>query len=403
MQTLARDLRKTPPRIPETAGSSAATVDKARADLLGINGEYNFYPCGLGAYFWKFTGLDAAKFKEFVATGASDDEIDQWVRDNATEKDPKAIIKWNNEMIGLRLCDLSEGWEYFENRTNLAVLQIQRAKPSSSNSVHAIGPRVVVSIATAKCDVMNAARSLLCDRQIRLHRNMQFSMRSAASHVEDVHGRDGIIWMGIIAHLAHVEDPAVLEMAKKEAASATKDALSHYRQQFADIGMSNASDGVDTLRHLFVLLLGLGMRESSGKHCEGVYSPDGNFTAETAEAGMFQTSWNIRTAHPLLKPLFDWYRGHPSGFVDVFSRGVACLPKDGVNYGDGDGKVYQALAKTCPAFAAESTALALRRRRAHWAPVKDNKHEAEVRAEADELFLQVQKLVDEQGLCPVLA
>src|SRR4029434_5083937 len=67
-------------------------------------------------------------------------------------------------------------------------------------------------------------------------------------------------------------DPAVLEMAKKEAASATKDALSHYRQQFADIGMSNASDGVDTLRHLFVLLLGLGMRESSGKHCEGVYS-----------------------------------------------------------------------------------------------------------------------------------
>jgi len=24
-------------------------VDKARADLLGINGEYNFYPCGLGA------------------------------------------------------------------------------------------------------------------------------------------------------------------------------------------------------------------------------------------------------------------------------------------------------------------------------------------------------------------
>jgi hypothetical protein len=119
LQMLARDLRETPPRSPrQKLGGfviAARMVDKARADLLGINGEYNFYPCGLGAYFWKFTGLDATKSKEFVATDASDDEIDQWVRDNATEKDPKAIIKWNNEMIGLQLCDLSEGvQEYFE-------------------------------------------------------------------------------------------------------------------------------------------------------------------------------------------------------------------------------------------------------------------------------------------------
>jgi hypothetical protein len=90
-------------------------LDKARADLLGINGEYNYYPCGLGAYFWKFTSLDPMKFKDFVATGASDDQVDQWIRDNATLKDPKAIIKWNNAMIGLRLCDLSaEVQEYFE-------------------------------------------------------------------------------------------------------------------------------------------------------------------------------------------------------------------------------------------------------------------------------------------------
>src|SRR4051794_28386908 len=119
LKTLARDLRKTPPRSPrQKLGGfviAARMVDKARADLLGINGEDKFYPCGLGAYFWKFTGLHAAKFKEFVANRASDDEIDQWVRDNGTEKDPKAIMKWNKEMIGLRLCDLSEGvQEYFE-------------------------------------------------------------------------------------------------------------------------------------------------------------------------------------------------------------------------------------------------------------------------------------------------
>jgi hypothetical protein len=116
---LARDLRKTPPRSPrETLGGfviAARMLDKARADLLAINGEYNYYPCGLGAYFWKFTGLDAAKFKDYAATGATDQEVDRWIRDNAAPKDPKAIIKWNNEMIGLRLCDLPEAvQEYFE-------------------------------------------------------------------------------------------------------------------------------------------------------------------------------------------------------------------------------------------------------------------------------------------------
>ncbi len=112
VEQLARDLRKTPPRSPrETLGGfviAARMLDKARADILGINGEYNFYPCGLGAYFWKFTGLDAMKFKQFVGTGATDEEVDRWIRDNTTQKDSKAVIKWNNEMRCLRLCDLTD-------------------------------------------------------------------------------------------------------------------------------------------------------------------------------------------------------------------------------------------------------------------------------------------------------
>jgi hypothetical protein len=119
LQTLARDLRKTFPRSPRTTLGgfviAARMLDKARADILGINGEYNFYPCGLGAFFWKFTGLDPQKFKEFVATGATDAEVDQWGRTNATVQDKAKIIKWNNEMIGLRICDLPASvQEYFE-------------------------------------------------------------------------------------------------------------------------------------------------------------------------------------------------------------------------------------------------------------------------------------------------
>jgi Domain of unknown function (DUF5069) len=37
-------------------------------------------------------------FKEFVASGASDEEVDRWIRENTTQKDRKAIINWNNEM-----------------------------------------------------------------------------------------------------------------------------------------------------------------------------------------------------------------------------------------------------------------------------------------------------------------
>ena len=118
VQALASDLRKTPPRSPrETLGGfviAARMVDKARADVLGINGEYNFYPCGLGAYFWKFTGLDHVAFRDQIAAGATDAEMDKWIRQHTAVKDKLAVIKWNHEMVGLRLCDLSDGTqEYF--------------------------------------------------------------------------------------------------------------------------------------------------------------------------------------------------------------------------------------------------------------------------------------------------
>ncbi|HEY5792574.1 MAG TPA: peptidoglycan-binding domain-containing protein [Chthoniobacterales bacterium] len=197
-------------------------------------------------------------------------------------------------------------------------------------------------------------------------------------------------------------DPAAVEMAKAAASTAARDVLAHYRAQFAALGMDNSVSGVDTLRHLFVLLMGLGMRESSGKHCMGLYAPDGNTTGETAEAGLFQTSYNARTASPLLPGIFAHYRANPSGFLEVFSQGVSCPATDAANYGSGDGKEFQRLSKQCPAFAAEFAALAMRHRRNHWAPIKDHKREAEVRPEADEMLQQVEAEADRSQLGPVL-
>ena len=93
-------------------------------------------------------------------------------------------------------------------------------------------------------------------------------------------------------------DPAAAEMAKKDTGNSVKDALASYSQQFLEAGMDNRTSGRETLRHLFVLLIGLGMRESSGRYCEGRDRSAANTSSNDAEAGLFQTSSSPRTATP---------------------------------------------------------------------------------------------------------
>jgi len=196
-------------------------------------------------------------------------------------------------------------------------------------------------------------------------------------------------------------DDAVTEMAKPNSADGAHDALAWYDPIFAAAGMSNDTAGSDTLRHLFVLLIGLGMRESSGKYCEGRDRSASNTTAETAEAGLFQTSFNARAASPLLPTIFAAYSENPSGFVDVFKEGVNCKAADLENFGSGDGEEFQRLSKACPAFAAEFAALGLRHLRTHWGPI--NRKGAEVRPECDAMLRQVQAAVDASPeLCSAL-
>jgi hypothetical protein len=70
LEQLAKDLRKEAPRSPrEVLGGYvilARCLDKCRADLLGINGEYNYWYCSLCAQLEEFTGVDHAVMKEFV-------------------------------------------------------------------------------------------------------------------------------------------------------------------------------------------------------------------------------------------------------------------------------------------------------------------------------------------------
>jgi hypothetical protein len=194
-------------------------------------------------------------------------------------------------------------------------------------------------------------------------------------------------------------DDSAKEMAKADMGDDHKDCLAWYNQEFLDLGMDNSTDGADTLRHLFVLLTGLGMRESSGQYCEGRDRSASNTTAETAEAGLFQTSYNARHASPLLVDLFAKY-SNATDFIDIFKVGVHCTAANLENFGEGDGQEFQRLTKACPAFAVEFAAVGLRNIRTHWGPI--NRKEAELRDDCDHMLKDIQNAVDDSNLCPLV-
>lgn len=189
--------------------------------------------------------------------------------------------------------------------------------------------------------------------------------------------------------------PAV-EMAKKNSGNSEKDVLQWYYTQFRDVGMDNTRDGPDTLRHLWTLLMGLGMRESSGQHCCGRDQSADNTSSDTAEAGLFQTSYNAHTCSSEFDELMRAFgAGELQGFLAQFEDGVACSSSDWDSYGSGMGKEFQDLCKSEPAFACETCAIVLRKLRQHYGPI--NRGEAELKTDADVMLRQVQDYIDTQG------
>jgi len=190
----------------------------------------------------------------------------------------------------------------------------------------------------------------------------------------------------------NAEDDAAWEMAKKDSNNPDKDVLSFYADKFRELGMDNSEDGENTLRHLFALMLGLGMRESSGRYPEGRDQSASNSSADTAEAAFAQTSWNIRSCNSTIPPLLEEFWDNPCGFRPEFSKGVTLKSSDLGNFGSGAGAQYQFLSKYAPAFHALVTGIGLRNLRQHWGPI--NRKEAELKAEADQMLQAVQLLVE---------
>jgi hypothetical protein len=211
-----------------------------------------------------------------------------------------------------------------------------------------------------------------------------------------------LVFARVLCKLA-AGDAAAVEMARANTGNATRDALAHYAGVFAGLGMRNDVSGPDTLRHLFTLMVGHGMQESSGKFCTGQdRSKPENQTADKAEAGLLQTSFDAHSASPLLPVLFANYTANPAGFVEVFREGCSpCKAKDLENFGAGPGRDFQKLSKESPAFAVEFAGVTLRNKRTHYGPI--NSHAAQVMPDCDAMLREVQDFITASpGSCPLL-
>ncbi len=148
--------------------------------------------------------------------------------------------------------------------------------------------------------------------------------------------------------------------------NAKKDILTHYQDILARLGMRINVSGEEPLLATYTIGLGLGMKESSRKYCEGWDVAAGaNRTSSEAEAGLFQASYNSISASGELKRLFEEYKANPGRcLVDAFKEGVSCKAR-GI-LGSGAGAEYQTFTKACPAFATEYAMTLIRILRSHW-------------------------------------
>ena len=83
------DLTKNAPRSPRVRLGGFVILprmlDKGRATLAGVNGEYHF-ACPLDQQFLNFAGIDPEALKSQLAAGKGDWEILQWIKENSSTK-----------------------------------------------------------------------------------------------------------------------------------------------------------------------------------------------------------------------------------------------------------------------------------------------------------------------------
>lgn len=113
---IAKDLNHEPPRSPRVRVRDyailARAADKARAELIGKEGEYHF-DCPLDRTLFTFKGVTGEEFMEVVKRGYSDDDLGLWLDEHGLAKTPEEIRAWSDSMETYRLYNNLEKRESF--------------------------------------------------------------------------------------------------------------------------------------------------------------------------------------------------------------------------------------------------------------------------------------------------
>jgi hypothetical protein len=195
-------------------------------------------------------------------------------------------------------------------------------------------------------------------------------------------------------------DPVLQSITRPRAQDPDHDILDWYAQELAQAGAASDTPA-SRLIAAFTVMIGLGIRESSGRLCCGPDTPEDRgppghpvpTTPENAEAGLFQISYDSIQKLPDRQALVDAFAGR-TDLQDIFAEGTRCgEPHDWPDVvGTGAPAAFQKLAKECPLFATLYSGLLMRQMYKEWGPLIRKKAIAD--PDAVVLFGQIRDLVD---------
>ena len=114
-----KDLSKEAPRSPHLRLGGlvilARAIDKCRAEIAGVSGGYEF-DCPLDNMLFGWKGIKGADFKKFLATGATDEEVIEWVKKNGLLKTEVEIIAWSKTAEAENYSGDPEGKKWLEGQ-----------------------------------------------------------------------------------------------------------------------------------------------------------------------------------------------------------------------------------------------------------------------------------------------
>jgi hypothetical protein len=116
VKTLAVNLNNGYPRSPyESLGDIVLlprAIDKCRAELLGLQGEYH-YDCPVSHMFLDHFEITADVFRDFVATGATDAEILEFVLKTGKQFTRVEMVTWSNGWRDKKISEMSPDLQVF--------------------------------------------------------------------------------------------------------------------------------------------------------------------------------------------------------------------------------------------------------------------------------------------------